>query len=215
MQLKKELPIIAIVLLPFIYLAYVWNQLPERVPMHWNLQGEVNRYGDKTELILMPVLLPLLTYGIFLIIPAIDPKNKLGKMGNKLYSIKLFLTAFMSVLAMFIIYTAKSESLGNPNYIILLIGLLYAILGNYFKTIKPNYFIGIRTPWTLESESVWKATHKIGGVMFFVAGLAIILSSFIFDPQTNLIVFIILTVIITLVPFIYSYFKFKKEESLG
>lgn len=215
MKFKRELPIIAIVLLPFIYLAYIWNQLPERVPLHWNLQGEVDRYGDKTELLLIPVLLPLLTYVIFLIIPAIDPKNKLEKMGNKLYALKLSLSAIMSVLAMFIIYTAKAESLVNPNYIILLIGLLYTILGNYFKTLKPNYFIGIRTPWTLESESVWKETHKLGGILFFVGGLLVIFCSFIFGPGTNLIVFLSITAIITLIPIVYSYMKFRKEESFG
>jgi uncharacterized membrane protein len=212
MRLKKELPIIAIVLLPFIYLAYIWNQLPDKVPLHWNLQGEAGRYGDKTELILIPLLLPLLIYVIFLIVPLIDPKKKLDKMGNKLYALKFFLTTFMSLLALYIIYTAKVESLVNPNYIILLLGLLYTILGNYLKTIKPNYFIGIRTPWTLESEHVWKETHKLGGVMFFVGGLAILLSSFLFDQKTNLNLFIVVTIIISLIPIGYSYFKFRKEE---
>ena len=213
MKLKKELPIIAIVLLPFIYLAYIWNQLPEQVPLHWNLQGEIDRYGNKAELILIPLLLPLLVYVIFLIIPVIDPKNKLGKMGKKLYTLKFYLTAFMSILALYIIYTAKAESLVNPNYLILLLGFLYAILGNYLKTIQPNYFIGIRTPWTLESESVWKKTHRLGGILFFVGGLIIILSSFIFGPQVNLIVFISITVIISLYTVIYSYASFKNSES--
>lgn len=81
MKLKKELPLIAVVLLPFIYLAYIWNELPPKVPVHWGINGEANRYGDKTELLLVLVLLPLLTYVSFSIIPKIDPKNKLNKMG--------------------------------------------------------------------------------------------------------------------------------------
>ena len=138
MNLKKELPLIAIVLLPFIYLAYLWNDLPSKVPMHWNLKGEIDRYGDKSELIIIPILLPLLVYVIFLVVPKIDPKNKLNKMGDKLQTIKFLLTTFMSILALFIIYSAKNQSFANPNYIILLIGVLYIILGNYFKTIKVN-----------------------------------------------------------------------------
>jgi uncharacterized membrane protein len=86
-------------------------------------------------------------------------------MGNKLQTIKLLLTTFMSILALFILNTAKNESFANPNYIVLLIGVLYLVFGNYFKTIKANYFIGIRTPWTLENETVWKETHKLGGKM--------------------------------------------------
>lgn len=164
-SLKKELPLIIVVLLPLIYLAYVWNDLRETVPMHWDVNGEIDRYGDKFELLMIPFLLPLLVYVLFSVIPIIDPKNKLTKMGNKLQSLKALMTIFMSVLALFIIYTAKNQSMTNLNYIILLIGVLYIILGNYLKTIKPNYFIGIRTPWTLQNETVWKKTHKLAGVL--------------------------------------------------
>jgi len=212
MKLKKELPIIAIVLLPFIYLAYIWNQLPAKVPMHWNIKGEIDRYGDKIELIIIPILLPLLIYIIFLVVPKIDPKNKLNKMGNKLQVIKLILTTFMSILALFIIYSAKNQSFTNPNYIVLLIGILYIILGNYFKTIKANYFIGIRTPWTLENEKVWKETHKLGGIMWFIGGIIVVLSSLILDKQPNFTIFLIITGIITITPIIYSYIIFKKDK---
>lgn len=209
MNIKKELPILVIVLLPFIYLAYIWNELPSKVPMHWNIKGEIDRYGDKSELIIIPFLLPLLVYLIFLVIPKIDPKNKLNKMGNKLQTIKFLLTTFMSLLALFIIYTAKNQSFANPNYIVLIIGVLFIILGNYFKTIKPNYFFGIRTPWTLENETVWKSTHKLGGKIWFIGGLLIVLSSLLLEKQTNFTLFIVITAIITIVPVVYSYLKFQ------
>jgi uncharacterized membrane protein len=209
MNLKKELPLIAIVLLPFIYLAYLWNELPSKVPVHWNIEGEIDRYGDKSELLIIPFLLPLLTYAIFLIVPKIDPKNKLRKMGNKLQTIKFLMTTLMSLLALFILYTAKNQSFTNSNYIFLMIGVLFIILGNYFKTIKPNYFIGIRTPWTLENETVWKSTHKLGGKMWFIGGLLVVLSSLLLEQQNNFMVFIVITAIITIVPVVYSYLKFQ------
>jgi len=209
MKLKREIPLIAIVLLPFTYLAYIWNELPEKVPMHWNIKGEIDRFGEKTELLLIPILLPLLIYIIFLIVPKIDPKNKISKMGNKYQHIKILLTTFMSILALFIIYSAKNQSFANPNYIVLLIGILYIIFGNYFKTIKANYFIGIRTPWTLENETVWKETHKLGGKMWFVGGIIVVTSSLILDKQPNFTLFMIITGIITIIPIAYSYFKFK------
>lgn len=211
MNFKKEIPIIAIVLLPFIYLAMIWKDLPDQVPMHWNLQGEIDRYGHKSELLFIPFLLPFLVYILFLIIPMIDPKGQMNKMGNKLQTLKFILTTFMSVLAMYIIYSTKYTSTTNVNFIFLLMGFLFIILGNYFKTIKPNYFIGIRTPWTLENEVVWKKTHRLGGVLWFIGGILIVVFSLILDSKSSFILFMIITGIITIVPIIYSYLRYKSE----
>ena len=210
MKLKKELSIIIIVLIPFIYLAYNWSQIPETVPVHWNGKGEIDRYGDKIQLLLLPFLLPLLTYLIFLIVPKIDPKNKLSNMGNKLHSLKLILTTFMSVLALYLIYLSTNPQNNNPDYILLAIGILFIILGNYFKTIKANYFIGIRTPWTLENETIWKKTHLLGGKMWFLGGLLIVISVFLLNSETLNIVFLTITGIICIVPVAYSYILYKK-----
>ena len=208
-NLQKELPLIIIVLIPFLYLAYVWNSLPEKVPLHWNIEGEIDRYGEKSALILIPVLLPLLIYVLFTIIPKIDPKGKIKNMGNKYTILKTIMTLFMSVLSMIIIYIALNETFYNPNYIVLLIGILFAILGNYFKTLRANYFIGIKTPWTLENETVWKETHKLAGKLWFAGGLIIVLSSILLDKKTNFTLFAIITVLITVIPVVYSYIKYR------
>lgn len=197
-------------MLPFIYLAYIWNQLPEKVPMHWNIKGEIDRYGDKIELLIIPFMLPVLTYLIFLVVPKIDPKNKIKQMGKKYDSLKWILTAFMSVLALFIIYSAKNSSFSNPNFVFILVGLLFSTLGNYFKTIKANYFIGIRTPWALENETVWKDTHKLGGVLWFWGGIGIVISGIIFSSKISFVILMSITAIISIIPIVYSYFRFKK-----
>lgn len=212
MNLKKELPIISIILLPFVYLAIIWNKLPQKVPVHWNIRGEVDRYGEKTEMILIPILLPLLVYLIFLVVPKIDPKNKVNKMGNKLNSLKFVLTTLMSGLALFLIFSAHHQNFTNPNLIFVFVGLMYLVFGNYFKTIKANYFIGIRTPWTLESETVWKETHRLAGKLWLAGGLLVIISALFLDDNMNVLTFFIITGIITLVPAVYSYFIFKKEN---
>ncbi len=85
----SEIILILIVLAPFVYLAKIWNELPERVPMHWNIEGKIDRYGSKTELIWIPVLLPLLTYLLITFVPKIDPKNQLAKMGKKIRGIEI------------------------------------------------------------------------------------------------------------------------------
>lgn len=209
MNLKKELPLIIIVLLPFIYLAYVWDQLPEKIPVQWGINGEISRYGDKIELLLMTILLPLFVYIIFLIAPKIDPKNKLTKMGNKFQILKFLVISIQSILALLIIYYAEHQSIANPNYIVLILGVLYIVLGNYFQTVKANYFIGIRTPWTLENETVWNKTHKLAGKMWFGGGILAVLSSLILNNQQNVILFLIISGIITIIPVLYSYLAFK------
>jgi len=212
MKLKKELPLLIIVILPFIYLAYIWNDLPKKVPIHWNGEGEIDGYDDKVSLILIPILLSLLTYVILTLIPIIDPKGKIKNMGEKYESIKFILIFFMSFLALFILYSSHSQTITNPNILFILIGFLFVFLGNYMKTIKPNYFIGIRTPWTLENETVWKRTHKLAGIMWFLAGIIIIILSLILGKRLNRILFIVITLIISIVPIIYSYIQFKKQE---
>jgi uncharacterized membrane protein len=209
-KIKKEIPFIALALMPFLYLAYIWNNLPEKVPMHWNAAGEIDRFGDKKELVLMLIMLIGINYFIFLIIPAIDPKRKLQKMGNKLKSLRLVLTVFMSVLAIFILYSTQQKS-SNPELIFVIVGLLFAFLGNYFKTIKPNYFIGIKTPWTLENEDVWKNTHVLAGKMWVIGGLLMALT-FVLPKSIQIYVFLGITAVITIIPVIYSYLEFRKIE---
>lgn len=212
-NLKKELPLILITMIPAIFLWYVWKELPMEVPLHWNIQGEVDRYGSKNELIWLTTLLPIFMYLLFLFVPLIDPKKKIAMMGGKFYTIRFFLTLFLSVLFTFIIYSVKEQTLTNPNYLFMIIGIFYVVLGNYFKTIKPNYFIGIRTPWALENETIWKNTHRLAGKLWVIGGLLIIISCFVFNQETALAIFLIITAIITLIPVSHSYFQFKKLAS--
>jgi uncharacterized membrane protein len=210
-KFKKEIPFLAIALIPFVYLIYIWNRLPEKVPMHWNGAGEIDRYGDKKELVVTLFMLVGITYFVFLIIPSIDPKQKLQNMGNKLNNLRMILTLFMSGLAVFILYSVQ-QKISNPGFVFAIIGLLFAFLGNYFKTIKPNYFIGIKTPWTLENEEVWKKTHLMGGKLWFVGGLLMALT-FVLPNKIQLYTFLGITAVITIVPIVYSYLEFKKIKN--
>ena len=135
MNIKKELPLLLIVAMPFAYLAYIWNDLPAKVPMHWNADGKIVRFGSKLELLTLVLMLPVLTYIIMLVVPKIDPKGQIEKMGNKYAQIRFFLTIFMSVLALIIISSAKTQKLINPNFIFILIGALYTILARKIHRI--------------------------------------------------------------------------------
>ncbi len=210
MNIKKEIPLLLVVLIPFVYLAYIWSSLPDTVPLHWNYKGEIDDWGNKSSLIFITFLLSGLTYILFTVIPFIDPKKRIQTMGNKYHNLKFLMVLFMSALAVFIIYSAKEQSITNPSFIYLAIGLLFMLLGNYMKIIKANYFIGIRTPWTLEYESIWKSTHKLASKIWFVGGLAIVISSLTTNKDFNGIFFISVITLLAIIPVVYSYMEYRK-----
>ncbi|MEN8186892.1 MAG: SdpI family protein [Bacteroidota bacterium] len=210
LSLKNELPAVIIALIPVLYLYFAWNNLPEEVPIHWNFKGEIDRWGSREELLTMTLLLPLGTYLLFLIIPKIDPKGKIKNMGKKYDQFKFLFVFFMSVIAFVLIYSAKNLEQNTINLIYIVLGLLFIFLGNYFQTIKHNYFIGIRTPWTLENETVWKDTHKLGGKLFFFGGMLIIVLSFLFEREIFSKIFLVIILAITLISVIYSYIRFQQ-----
>lgn len=211
--LKKELPIIGIVLMPLVYLGYIWNSLPQKVPIHWNLNGEIDSWGSKYSLIGLGFLLPVLTYGLMLVVPKIDPKKRMESMGGKYRQFKFILVAFMSVLALVIIYISKNQKLSSPSMIVILVGTLFVFMGNYFKVIKQNYFIGIKTPWTLEREDVWKLTHLLAGKLWVIGGLLVVICSLVLPEHLNFYFFISITAVISIVPIVYSYLVYKKLKN--
>jgi uncharacterized membrane protein len=183
--------------------------------MHYNLYGEPDRWGSKTELVLLPVMLPLLMYLVMLLIPILDPRKKIQQMGSKYRQLMFFMVLFMSVLACFIIYTASKGAELNTRIVFGLLGTLFMFLGYFFQTIKPNYFIGIRTPWTLESEEVWVATHRWSGRIWVFGGLLMVVAAFLTREKIALTFFAGVIVILALVPLIYSFIKFKELEKAG
>ncbi len=212
-SIKKEFPILGISLLPLLYLGSVWNSLPEKVPLHSNLEGEIDNWGSKYTLIGLVFFMPIFTYIMMLVVPKIDPKNRIETMGGKYDQFKLILVTFMSVLSMFIIYISKNQKLSSPSMILVLVGILFVFMGNYFKVIKPNYFIGIKTPWTLENEEVWKLTHLLAGKMWVIGGIAIVIGSLIVPEDINFYIFMSITAVISFVPIVYSYFIYKKLKN--
>lgn len=213
MKLIKQLPLLILCILPILYLGYVWEDLPAQIPTHWNLKGEIDDWSNKNSSIYFS-LLPIVTFLIMEVIPKIDPKNKLKQMGNKYTQFKFIIVAFISVLIISILFISKEQNVADFK-IELIIGALFMALGNYFQAIKHNYFIGIRTPWTLESETVWKKTHQLGGKLWMIGGLIIIISSLALSREYSSYTMLFIISIITLMPITYSYFEFKKEKRIS
>jgi len=210
-DLKKEIPLWILVALPMIYLASIWGTLPETVPIHFNAKGEADGWGSKTTLIWLPLAMTLGTYLLMVFIPKIDPKNTLDQMGNKYDLIKMFMVLFMALLSCFIIYSAKAGGIGADGaWVFVIVGAMLAVLGNYMPSMKPNYFIGIRTPWTLENETVWKKTHRLAGRLWMPAGILLAFLPFLLETETFMPIFLTIITVIVIVPLVYSYLEFQK-----
>ena len=208
----KESIFLLFIVLPFAYLATIWKDLQLQIPTHFDLSSNPNGWSDKNGLLALLAELNLGIYIIMLLIPKFDPKNKIKQMGEKYFSFRLLMTIFISLLSIYILYTGASKKI-NTNLMFALIGALFAVMGNYFQALKPNYFIGIRTPWTLESPDIWKKTHRLAGRLWMVGGVLIIIISFIIKNNLALgITFGSITAVITLIPLIYSFTEFQKTH---
>lgn len=208
--------IIAALGMPIFYLLSVYTYLPETVAIHFNMEGKPDGYGSKSTLFFTTILLDVVglgTYFLMKYLPQIDPKKSAGQSPVFLNKIGLVIVVFMGILNMIIIQSSVNSSFNGTKYILPLISLLFVFMGNYMHTIKPNYFAGFRTPWTLEDPDNWRATHLLAGKLWVIGGLVAAILSLVLPSVAGWIVFTAITVIISIVPFIFSYRYFKKHQS--
>lgn len=208
---KTTIIALALIIASIIAAFYFNSILPEKIAIHWGLNGEANGFASKEfGLFFIPVLL----IGLFLLlkfIPRIDPLKQNIAQFRKHYDL------FILVIIAFLFYVFILSLLWNLgimfNFSQLLIpafALLMFFLGILLENAKQNWFIGIRTPWTMSSENVWNKTHKLGARMFKQAAI-ISLIGLIF-PDFGIAYIIAVLIAITICLFVFSYFEFKKEK---
>lgn len=208
-----------IALAPVAYLAFVWNNLPETISLHFDSRGNADRYGNRKELLVIVLFLftlSVLVYYLFTNIYRIDPKKYAVENKGRLQRIGFAVSVFMAAITTMIIYSGIQ---GNSRLDISLIaggiGLLFAIIGNYMPNMKPNYFAGFRLPWTLENADNWKKTHALAGKLWFAGGLLLAVVCLLTPAKISFIIFISVIAIITAIPIIYSYRLHKKQKMLN
>ncbi|KKH45876.1 hypothetical protein EO95_09030 [Methanosarcina sp. 1.H.T.1A.1] len=207
---KATVAITGLVLLSFILSIYFYPQVPEQMATHWNSQGEVDGYMSKLwGLFFMPLVITGLVI-MFLVIPRIDPlKENIAKF-RKYYD------GFIAIMVLFMVGVHLQILLWNtgiqisPNAVIPVgIGLLFYYIGILTENAEQNWFIGIRTPWTLSSERVWKRTNRLGGKLFKIAGIAAIFGAFF--PELAIYFILVPVIFVAGITVVYSYIDYQKE----
>lgn len=192
--------------------ALLWNQLPEQMASHWNTNDQVDGYMPKFWGVF---LMPLVTLGmlaLFIVLPNMDPlKANINQFRGAFNLFIVFIVAFM----LYIHGLTLAWSLGYQGFkmsaaMLPFLGILFIFIGYLLRQAKRNFFIGIRTPWTLSSDMVWDKTHQLGSILFMVSGALAFVGSFLGGMMAFWLLFVPLMGS-TLFLVIYSYVLYRNE----
>jgi len=208
--IKKDWYILILILATLAFGIYVYPILPDKVPSHWNIHGQVDGWSDKSFAVWFFPLLNLGLYALFLFLPRIDPRREnYSRFFGTYRVIRIFLHVFFALLYMVTLVVSLGYPLKVDFFVKFAVSLLFLVLGNYMGKIKHNYFVGIKTPWTLANEEVWQITHRFAGPLWVCGGILGMVLSFFTAAWAGYIFFAIL-ITIGLVPVVYSYFVYKR-----
>ena len=214
MKSKKAILLMWIVsLLPFVLVAIAWPHLPERIPGHWGLNGQSDRYDAPATLWRMCAISPHQSLG-FQLHPRLDPKRENYEKFQPYYD---FFGPLVPLLLLLCIAVTLSESLwpGQINVaraIGLMVGVLFLIIGNIMGKVKTNWFMGFRTPWALSDPDVWNKTQRLGGWTFFLSGLSAVILSLLAPVQVFFAVFFAILFLGIALTYFMSWKWFKDKE---
>jgi len=170
--LRTDWPHWLLLTVSFALAAASWSSAPERIPVHWGLDGRVDRYGGKLEGLLLLPLLSLVLYLVMLWLPRLDP----GRANYEAFS-SAYATVRLAVLAVLtgaygvVQLWVHGRAVSLATWVPFLLGAMLVVLGSVLGKLRPNWFVGIRTPWTLSSKQAWTRTHRAGGWLFIVVGV--------------------------------------------
>jgi uncharacterized membrane protein len=211
----KEILPIAFILLVVSVGILLYPFLPDKIPSHWNARGEIDAWSGRNFTVIFYPALILGIYLLMILLPLIDPlRRNYLKFSRAYFWIRTVLVLFFAMLYFYTLWTVLGGDLNINYFIIPAIFLLFLVIGVSIPKIKKNYFVGIRTPWTLYSEEVWDRTHQFGGKFFILAGFIILLA--LFFPEYYFQIILAAVIVGALIPVAYSYIVFRRiEKSKG
>ena len=207
---KTTIIVLVVILLSFIAAVYFYPQMPEKMASHWNAQGKVDGYMPKFwGLFLMPIVSVGL-FLLFLLIPKIDPLKKNIEKFRKYFDwFIVLIIAFLFYIYLLTVFWSLNFRFNMAAMMIPALGILFYYMGILTENAERNWFIGIRTPWTLSNNIVWKKTHKLGGKLFKIAGIIAVIG--VLFQKYALLFVLVPAISVAAYTIVYSYFEYKKQ----
>ncbi|HEV2017709.1 MAG TPA: SdpI family protein [Gemmatimonadaceae bacterium] len=217
--MRKWIPLV-IVAAAFIASAVVYPRLPERIPTHWELSAHPSGYlptpNGWSDRMWGAWALPIFLLGMWAlvkILPKIDPRgSNYAKFGGAFEGIIVSIMLFMLGMHIIILRAALGYPVAMQRVVPVGVGVLLIVIGNLLPRARPNWFVGIRTPWTLSSDRVWEKTHRVGGQVFVAGGILIVLAALAMQQWAH-VVLITVVLVCTATVLIYSYVEWKREQN--
>ena len=210
-MIKKNLPKLIItsliILIPIVIGLILWDKLPDQVPVHWNMSGEVDDYATKTQAVfLMPLVLVAFQW-ICVLGTSLDPKKQ--NINDKMFTLVLWIIPIISLLCNSMVYaTVLGHKVSVEVIMPLFMGALFIVIGNYLPKCKQSYTMGIKLPWTLDDEENWNKTHRMAGFLWVIGGIIVMATAFL----GAFWLFFIVLIPMVIVPTVYSYLLYKKSK---
>ncbi|MDP9202740.1 MAG: SdpI family protein [Gemmatimonadota bacterium] len=210
--MRKWIPLL-IVGTAFIASAVVFPRLPETMPTHFDMSGQPNGWSSRLfGAWVMPLFL-LCMWGLLRVLPAIDPRGgNYAKFGGAFEGIIVSIMLFMLGMHIVVLRASLGHPVAMQRVLPFGIGVLFIVIGNLLPRARPNWFVGIRTPWTLSSDRVWEKTHRLGGHLFVAGGVIITVTAFAWTKWAHVVLVTVITLCAATV-LIYSYLEWKREQS--
>lgn len=195
----------------FLFSAIVYNRLPSEVPLHWDWEGEVDRYGSRLE---GAFLMPAIALGIWIMLtvaPKIDPRRANYQKFRGTYDLVVYGTITMLILLhVLILGSVLGWPISIRRVVPAIVGVLLIVIGNVLPRARSNWWFGVRTPWTLSNERVWAKTHRVAGYLLAVAGV-VMLASAAFPSLVTTWLALCAAVFAAIGSIVYSYLAWRKE----
>lgn len=194
-----------VILLPVFAGMILWNRLPERLPTHWNAEGQIDGWSGKAFAVLGMPLILLAVQWFAALVTLTDPKHR--NHSRKILQLIFWIIPLLSIaLGLVTYFAAFGKDLRVEALIPMLLGLVFVVIGNYMPKCRQNYTVGIKLPWTLNNEENWNRTHRVAGRVWVVGGVLIMPSGFIDLVWVTLAI----ALLMVLIPTVYSYILHRK-----
>lgn len=201
-----------IILLPMVVGLLLWDKLPEQVPYHWGINGEVDGWATKTQAVFLLPPFMLAMQWFCVLMTGLDPKAK-NATESKLMGLVLWIIPVLNLFLHVMVYLAAfGRKVDMAAIMPLVMGVLFVVIGNYLPKCKQSYTMGIKLPWTLNDEENWNKTHRLAGKLWVAGGL-LCMPCALLSGVWSFIVMMSILVVMCAVPTVYSYQLYKKNKT--